>query len=204
MHKFFFTANSSNVIQFIYPPPSLCSWVLQQSSNPVNWLENKAIPVLQHHCSLLLKRVQQRDGCSNCTPSQQHHIITPHQPKSLPHPTAEQQWKGFPVPNDRPVMSWQTPWAKPNTDNHVLCCMGWALIIWKQNWTESHWHSNYRETEKERRKPGCDSKEEPRQQAKTLLQPGESSFTKPANSSASALMFHFTPTLLWLTQVTSI
>lgn len=40
--------------------------------------------------------------------------------------------KGFPVPNDRPGMSWQRPWAKPNTDNHVLYCMGWALIIWKQ------------------------------------------------------------------------
>lgn len=131
MHKFFFTENSSDVIQFIYPPPSLYSRVLHQSSNPVNWLENKAIPVLQYHCSLLLKHVQQRGGCSHCTSSQQHHIITAHQP----HPTAEQQWKGFPVPNDRPVMSWQRPRAKPNTDNHVLCCMGWALIIWKQNWT---------------------------------------------------------------------
>lgn len=48
-------------------------------------------------------------------------------------------------------------------DNHVLCCMGWALIIWKQNWTESHRHSNYRETEQDRRKPGCESKEESRQ-----------------------------------------
>lgn len=153
---------------------------------------------------LIIPEAYTAEGWLLQLPGQQHHIITPHQPKSLPHPTAEQQWKGFPVPNDRPVMSWQTPWAKPNTDNHTLCCMGRALIIWKQNWTESHWHSNYRETEQERRKPGCERKEDPRQQAKMLLQPGQSSFTKPANSSASALIFRFTPTLLWLTQVTSI
>lgn len=45
----------------------------------------------------------------------------------------------------------------------VLCWMGQALIIWKQNWAESHWCSNYRETEQERGKPGCGSTEEPRQ-----------------------------------------
>lgn len=80
--------------------------------------------------------------------------------------------KAFATPHCRTAMKriscsqWQTRdvLAKAlSKDNHVLCCMGWALIIWKQNWTESHRHSNYRETEQDRRKPGCESKEESRQ-----------------------------------------
>lgn len=53
----------------------------------------------------------------------------------------EQQWQGFPADNDSPVTSWQSPQAKPRMD--TLCFMGPALIMWEQNWTQSHWCSNY-------------------------------------------------------------
>jgi len=55
-----------------------------------------------------------------------HHVITPHQPMSLSHPTKEWKQEGFPVCNDRPAMSWQSPEQNPR--HTTMYSTTWAQL----------------------------------------------------------------------------